>query len=394
MFNLKQALTGPDGDKNPLSEVKSMLFELTQGKVKKSAELDVTKARLVKEIQSAQFGEIAKGQRDELRATPEQTRILANIMQKVENDFIESDLKRDLGITDPEKLNEYRMLFREYFTTKMSNEMLLEIYASKEWERLNMHVNEVSKYTQLDQIIATCKVEGNTGAWKVFAEKHPTLATAGAWLISWYVGNKDVKDMSSFDKKLMSIGSILSGEEPKPDPNAPATTAPATTGKPEVAVKPEDLNEKQKATIKPLTDVDFIIDLNTLEADIKYLNEQHLDNDQIVKLAEAGATSNGKFYKIGKAIMTKLGGKPMKFRLSDVQTIEGLSDEGISGGQIGAVLKLIEKVDANPTKMREALNRTRQIKSNDSDDTIARHLQIKPDELTSEAASNKGGEMG
>ena len=47
---------------------------------------------------------------------------------------------------------------------------------------------------------------------------------------------------------------------------------------------------------------------------------------------------------------------------------------------------LTEKIEANPSKMREALNRTRQIKSNDSGDTIARHLQIKPDAQSADAS--------
>ena len=90
--NLKQALTGggEEGGENPLSEVKSMLAELTRGKVHKKAELDVTKARLVKELQSAKLGHVA---RENLRATPEQKNILANIMRQVENDFIEIDCR-------------------------------------------------------------------------------------------------------------------------------------------------------------------------------------------------------------------------------------------------------------------------------------------------------------
>lgn len=252
--------------------------------------------------------------------------------------------------------------------------MLLQIYQSKEWDQLNVHVNEVSKYTKLDQIIADCKIAGDTGPWKAFAEKHPMLATAGSWLIGWYVGSKKEKDMSTFDKKLMNIGKILSGEEAKPDPNAPQVATTTPDGKPKPEVKPEDLNEAQKTTIKPLEDAGFVMDLNTVKADMQYLAKQRLDNNKVIAITTAGAESTSNFYKIGKTIMTKLSGKPIKFRLTDVHALQGLSDS-----QVGDVLKIIEKVEGNPTKMREALNRTRHIKPNDAEEAIERYMQIDPD---------------
>ena len=380
---------GEEGGKNPLGEVKSLLAELTKGKVHKKAELDVTSATLTKRLKEAKIGVVARGQRENLRATPQQKNILANIMREVEHDFIEIDLKRDLGIKDPKKLEEFRMLFREYFTSKMSNEMMLEIAQSKEWEQLNNHVNEVAKYAKLDEIIATCKVEGNSGAWTVFAEKHPMLANVGSWLIGWYVGNKKEKDMTKFDKKLQNIAIILSGGEQKPDPNAPST-APATTDKPEVAVKPDNLNEKQRTTIKPLVDVGFIIDLDTLKIDMDSLiKDNNYDDAKLITLAQKGAESSGQFYKVGKAILKKLGDKPINFKLSDIHVIEELSE-----GQIDSLTTVINKVESNPIKMREALDRTRQIKPNDGEDAIARHMQVDPKALTDEAVSNKGDEMG
>lgn len=376
MFNLKQMLTGgEEGGNNPLGEVKSMLAELTKGKINKSAELDVTKASLVK---------LSQAKRDILRTSPEQKNILANIMMQVENDFIELDLKRDLGIKDPKKLTEYRAFFKEYFKSQMSNEMLLQIIESQEWEKLNLHINEVAKYTKLDKIIATTKVEGNAGAWTVFSEKHPMIANMGSWIIGWYVGNKNEKNLTKFDKKLLSIGKVLSGEKEKPSTTANKKEEGKegeNAAQPEAEVKLADLDANQKSAIKPLEDAGFTIDSDMVKKDMQYLTEQNLNQEKIVKLTTTEAESASNFYKIGKAILTKLGSKSMKFRLSDVHTLKKLSED-----QVSSILKIIEKAEDNPTKMREALDRTKNIKSNDTEDAIAKHLQIKPDAQSTDAS--------
>ncbi|MBN2087008.1 hypothetical protein JW758_01540 [Candidatus Peregrinibacteria bacterium] len=395
MFNLKEAIYGPkENEKSPLSEAKSLLAGLTMGKVHTSAELDITRARLVKEMQRAKLGEVAKGARDELRATPEQQTILANIMLTVENDFIEKDIKKDLGIKDPQKISEYRKLFREYFREKMSNEMLLEIYASQEWEQLNVHVNEMAKYAKLDEIIATCKIEGNSGAWKVFAEKHPMLATAGSWIISWYIGDKKEKDMSQFDKKLASIASILSGEEPKKEEGGDKKAKNGEETSEAVAeadkVKLEDLDENLRATIKPLTDAGFPIDLDSLETDVKELKEQAgYDDEKLKELAETGASSESQFFKVAGAMQERMGVKTLEYKLSDVHVIEGLTED-----QTNSIIEIIKKVDKSPEEMKKALTRIRAVKPNEDSAEIARHMEIAPESQTADASPETTADLG
>ena len=345
--------------KDPIKALTEALSGLSGGILKRKPELDELEKQLKKSAQA---------KREALRKSPKMGEvIMADLLYEAENAFIEKDVKRDLNIKDPAKIEEIRELYRAYVRENLKVQEMIAIVQSGEWEKLTAHVEQIATYTKLDEIIAKCETSGNSEAWQAFKEKHPLLAMASSYLISWHLGNKEKKDYTKLDKKLASIAKVLEGEEGKEEGEEKGTEPAESAKKVELA----DLNQNQKDAIKPLQDAGFDIDLSTVEADVTALSKIY-SQEETIEFAKKGATDGSQFSRIAKAMQNRLGAQKMQFRLADVYMLERITD-----GQVGIVVKAIEKVNKKPEDMRKALRNMRRIQSGDtSETTIAQHLGI------------------
>ena len=233
----------------------------------------------------------------------------------------------ELGIKDPAKLKEYEDKYVERFQSEMSDAKMEAISASPEFAGLNDFVGEYANYAQLDSLIAEAKKTESSDPIIRFANQlKSTLPDWATSLIGMGIGMFAVtpepgKEPSPFEKKLLEVAAILSGEEAKkPEVTAePATTAVAATT-PETTTAPE----KYEAETKKLVDAKLPVDKATFEKGVEGMSAE-----DVTALIDKAIKTDSNSQKAKAKIQEKLGDhfSEFKFSVADIKKLEALTTD-------------------------------------------------------------------